>query len=207
VRRSIDQRLGELAHEWGRAPRREYAYVLGMYLGDGCITRMRRTQWLRITLDTAYPAIIEECRSAVAVLMPRNKVSIIRRPSNAVDVASSSQLWPELIPQHGRGPKHARPIRLEGCQERVVEREPEAFVRGLFHSDGSYFTNPVRSKKGKLYTYDRYLFSNVSDDIKSLFRWACDLIGVETRLVGSRAVSVAKRDSVERLNAFLGPKR
>jgi hypothetical protein len=177
-----------------------------MYLGDGCITRLPRTELLRITLDTAYPGIIAECRDAVATLMPRNKESILKRPFNAVDVASWSLLWPELIPQHGPGPKHARSIQLEPWQRRIVAAEPHAFIRGLIHSDGSYFLNPVRSRAGKLYVYDRYVFYNKSEDIKKLFRWACDLIGVETRNVGERAVSVAKRGSVATLNEFLGPK-
>ncbi|HVU78976.1 MAG TPA: hypothetical protein VHC67_15475 [Gaiellaceae bacterium] len=112
MKTTLTARLGQLAHDWDGAPRREYAYILGMY----------------------------RCRDGVAVLMPRE------RPSRAVDVSSCSQLWPELIPQHGRGPKHTRPIRL---------------------------ANPVRSSAGRLYLYDRYVFSNRSADIKGLFRWAC----------------------------------
>jgi hypothetical protein len=178
-----------------------------MYLGDGCITETARSYWLRITLDSAYPGIIEECRTAVATLMPLNVVSLYKRRYRCVDVSCHSLLWPDLIPQHGRGPKHRRAIALEPWQRRVVEAEPTAFIRGLFHSDGSYFLNPVRSPRGKRYSYDRYLFSNRSDDIKALFSWACSLVGVETRPVGDRAVSVARRDSVAILNEFLGPKR
>jgi hypothetical protein len=130
----------------------------------------------------------------------------VQRVSNCVDVSCYSTLWSELLPQHGPGPKHRRRIVLEEWQSRVVAYEPRAFLRGLFQSDGSYFQNPVRSAAGKRYSYDRYFFSNRSDDIKGLFRWACDLIGVETRNVGERAVSVAKRGSVATLNEFLGPK-
>jgi hypothetical protein len=43
-------------------------------------------------------------------------------------------------------------------------------------------------------------------DIKELFRWACTLIGVDTRPVGRWNLSVARRASVARLNEFLGPK-
>src|SRR3954471_24918878 len=35
-----------------------YAYLLGLYLGDGHITRMQRTYRLRICLDSAYPGIV-----------------------------------------------------------------------------------------------------------------------------------------------------
>jgi hypothetical protein len=192
----------------GGAPREVSTHTRsGCTWGDGCITKTRRSFWLRITLDAAYPGIIEECRSAVAMLMPRNTVSILRRRGRCVDVSCHSVLWPDLIPQHGRGRKHLRSIALEPWQQFVVEAEPRSFIRGLFQSDGCYFTNPVRSSKGKLYTYDSYVFTNYSADIRDLFRWACDLIGVETRPVGWRNVSVARRASVARLNEFLGPKR
>jgi hypothetical protein len=51
------------------------------------------------------------------------------------------------------------------------------------------------------------MFTNHSRDIRELFRWACGLVGVETRLASWRNVSVARRDSVAKLNEFLGPKR
>jgi hypothetical protein len=177
-----------------------------MYLGDGCITRMRRSYWLRISLDAAYPDIIEECRAATARLMPLNTVSVRRRKYRCVDICCHSLLWPDLIPQHGQGRKHHRSIVLEEWQRWIVEAEPTAFIRGLFHSDGSYFQNPVRSRSGKCYSYDRYFFTNHSSDIRDLFRWACDLVGVETRMASWRNVSVARRDSVAKLNEFLGPK-
>lgn len=77
--KTIAARLGELAHEWGGAPRREYAYVLGMYLGDGSISRNRSTHRLRITLGTAYPGIVSECCEAIKTLMPFNAVGLVKR--------------------------------------------------------------------------------------------------------------------------------
>lgn len=207
MKRAAAARLGDLAHAWGCAPRQEYAYLLGLYLGDGSISRHRSTQRLRITLDLAYPGIIAECRNALATLMPFNNVGVVKRPGRCVDVSCYSQLWAYLLPQHGAGPKHLRPIRLEPWQEHVVAYEPRAFIRGLFHSDGSYFQNPVKAPSGKRYSYDRYYFTNRSEDIKDLFIRTCSLVGVDTRRVGAMNVSVAKRDSVARLNEFLGPKR
>jgi hypothetical protein len=52
-------------------PQREYAYLLGLYLGDGCISEHRREVWrLRIVLDAAYPGIVEECRRSLAAVRP-----------------------------------------------------------------------------------------------------------------------------------------
>src|SRR5438876_978162 len=36
----------------------DYAELLGLYLGDGCISHAARTQRLRISLDAKYPGII-----------------------------------------------------------------------------------------------------------------------------------------------------
>jgi hypothetical protein len=41
--------------------RQSYAYLLGLYLGDGCISLGRKTDKLRITLDSQYPNIVENC--------------------------------------------------------------------------------------------------------------------------------------------------
>src|SRR5437588_12677188 len=40
-----------------------YAYLLGMCLGDGCLSEAKRSVYkLRITLDKRYPDIIRECQ-------------------------------------------------------------------------------------------------------------------------------------------------
>jgi hypothetical protein len=59
----------------------------------------------------------------------------------------------------------------------------------------------------KLYTYPRYNFSNASADIRKLFCDACDLLGIEWRVMNARNISVARRASVARLDEFVGPKR
>jgi hypothetical protein len=195
------------AVDFGALPAAPYAYVLGLYLGDGCISRCGRTQRLRITLDTAYPGIIAACCSAVAEVMPNRAVSRVQRKERAVDVSCYALAWLELLPQHGAGPKHERPIVLRDWQEAIVRAEPCSFIKGLFDSDGSYVLNHVRSASGHAYSYDRYFFTNTSSDIRALFIWACRLIGVDARPAGIRNVSVARRDSVAILNEFLGPKR
>jgi hypothetical protein len=188
-------------------PGQDYAYVLGMYLGDGCISRTGRTERLRITLDAKYPQIVARCRKAVAAVMPDRKASLVFRPDSVIIVSSYSLLWPLLLPQHGRGRKHERPIVLAEWQEEIVQRHPHAFIQGLYESDGTYVMNRVRSKTGVVYVYDRYMFSNVSRDIRRLFEWGCGLIGVETRPSNWNTISVARRASVATLNEFLGPKR
>ena len=88
-------------------PRRPYAYLLGLYLGDGYICRCGRAWRLRIAMDSGYPAIIEEARCAVgAVLAPNNAHVQRMRNENSVEVQGYSNSLPTLFPQHGPGRKH-----------------------------------------------------------------------------------------------------
>jgi hypothetical protein len=42
-----------------------YAYALGIYLGDGCLAPVGGSYSLRVVLDVAYSAVIEECATAI----------------------------------------------------------------------------------------------------------------------------------------------
>src|SRR4051812_14346977 len=45
-----------------------YAYLLGVYLGDGHVyVSSAGRAWLRVFLDAAYPEIVEECVTAVGL--------------------------------------------------------------------------------------------------------------------------------------------
>ncbi|HYJ67134.1 MAG TPA: hypothetical protein VEX15_05670 [Nocardioidaceae bacterium] len=62
------------------------------------------------------------------------------------------------VPQHGSGRKHTRLITLERWQVEIVERHPDRFLRGLFHSDGCRTINTVVRQvagKSKRYEYPR----------------------------------------------------
>lgn len=67
-------RCGHKAHRFDQLPP-EYVYLLGLYLGDGCISEHRRKVFrLRIFLDLRYPQIVDDCEAAMRVVMPTNKV-------------------------------------------------------------------------------------------------------------------------------------
>lgn len=56
------------------------------------------------------------------------------------------------------------------------------------------------------YEYPRYLFSNKSTDILGLCGAALDGLGVDWRFARPDVISVARKDAVARLDAFVGPK-
>lgn len=184
-----------------------YAYLLGLYLGDGYIVHHRRGVYrLTITLDAKYPGIVAECREAIEAVMPTGRVGIqFRFGGTCAWVVNTSKQWPCLLPQHGPGKKHERLIELTDWQEKIVDTYGRQFLRGLIHSDGCRFTNRVRHGS-KVYEYPRYTFTNRSGDIKRIFCDTCDLLGIEWRVMNAWNISVARRASVARLDEFIGPK-
>jgi hypothetical protein len=188
-------------------PGAAYAYLLGMYLGDGHIVHNHRGVYrLEVACCASYPNIVEDCAAAIAQVLPSCAVGRRRRPG-VILVGCYSKHLPCLFPQHGPGPKHRRPIALEPWQERLALGEhPDRFVRGLLHSDGWRGINRVRGTNGKRYEYPRYQFCNHSADIRDLFVGACARLGVRTRQMNAYNISVAARDSVAILDRFVGRK-
>jgi hypothetical protein len=188
-------------------PSREYVDLLGLYLGDGWIGEHRRAvHRLNVYLDSRYPGIVSACADAMEAVRPGQRADRYPKPTaNMVIVRMYSRHWPCLFPQHGPGPKHKRPINVVPWQQDLVDREPEALLRGLIHSDGCRVVNRVVTER-KAYEYSRYHFSNRSQDIHAIFRDACDRIGVEWRASGRYTTNVSKRASVAKLDTFIGPK-
>ncbi|MDL2334960.1 MAG: hypothetical protein QFC55_02875 [Chloroflexota bacterium] len=182
-----------------------YAYLLGLYLGDGTLARSARGVWrLRIFQDSRYTALIDACAGSISEVSGNNAATY--RRDGCTEIYNFWKHWTCLFPQHGPGPKHLRRIVLEAWQRLLIERYPKEFVKGLIHSDGCRVTNTVRHSTGKSYSYPRYFFTNHSDDIRELFAWACGLIGVDSRPNNRWNISVAKRASVAILDEFVGPK-
>lgn len=129
-------------------------------------------------------------------------------PSNCYSVSAYSRSWPCLFPQHGPGAKHTRPIFLADWQQELAETWPDQLLKGLIQSDGCRFINTGWGD----WRQPRYVFSNVSTDITSIFCTACDCLGLrwtaafpksETAAV---AIYVSRKADVARLDEFAGPK-
>jgi hypothetical protein len=197
---------GAPEHDFARLPVASYAYLLGQYLGDGTVCRVGKSLCLRIASDAQYGGIIAECCDAITAVRGRRPHVRYHTDRRLATIASYWRAWACLFPQHGRGRKHRRTIALAAWQVEIVEGRPGEFLRGLIHSDGWRGINRVHVK-GRDYEYPRYQFSNRSDDIRQLFVYACEALGVAWRPWGRYHISVARRDAVLLLDGFVGPKR
>jgi len=195
--------------EGGWIDEEAYAYLLGAYLGDGCLALYPRGVYhLRITCDLKYPDIIDEIATHIVIVRGSETVGFANKVG-CVDVNAYSKHWPCLFPQHGPGRKHERRIQLAPWQKLIVAAYPKALIRGLIHSDGNRHINEVTRKLpsgSKRYRYPRYMFTNASTDILAIFTDALDLLGVHWTQTTARDVSIARRGDVAFVDSFVGPK-
>ncbi|HEY9370720.1 helix-turn-helix domain-containing protein [Streptomyces sp.] len=191
-----------------------YAYLLGLYLGDGHIVQNRamRAPSLSVFCADAHPKLMDECEKAMRLVFPGNSVCRVRREGCREVKLYTKHVWC-LFPQHGPGRKHERKIALEAWQQEIVHAHPWNFIRGLIHSDGCRITNwttRVIGGQKKRYEYPRYFFTNVSDDIRRLYTDTLDRLGVEwthcTRAGRHYNISVARKASVALMDAHVGAK-
>jgi hypothetical protein len=185
--------------DWRPKMPRVYAYLLGMYLGDGCLSRPWGKAQLSIYLDAAYPSVVDEVEDAIRVTMPGPNVHRYYRPNvRTVVLQSWSMNWLVAFPQHGPGKKHLRRIELVDWQREITHAHPRELLRGLIHSDGCRCINrfSVDLPRGgrREYAYVRYFFSNLSADIRRIFTDHCDMLGIRWSMSNPRNVSISPEE-------------
>jgi hypothetical protein len=205
-RHAILTRPGQpCSHDSQALPREQYAYLLGTYLGDGCISSQANGVFrLRVTCDSKYPEIIDAIRAAMDGVRGHGSAAVHARPYNCVDVSMYWKHWPCLFPQHGPGLKWKRRIELVHWQQAIVDEEHQAFLCGLIDSDGCRITANYREKNGVRRQYGRYVFSNRSDDIRQLFTDSLDALGIHWTRPSAREIAVARQRDVRELDRFVG---
>ena len=187
-----------------------YAYLLGLYLGDGCISAHPRGtgHYLRIACADAWPGLLRLCREAIPKVRPGISAYTVQNEGYTM-VTSYYRHWPSLFPQHGPGKKHERGISLTPWQRDIVDAHPWEFIRGLIHSDGCRITNWTTRVVGgetKRYEYPRYFFTNLSADIRTLYTDTLDKVGVNWKQANAQNISVARKPSVALMDTHVGPK-
>jgi hypothetical protein len=179
----------------------DYAELLGLYLGDGHIARVGRTEKLRISMDARYPTLVVASEMLLRRCFPANRVGRVTASEgrNVIPHVYNSHLSC-LLPQAGNGKKHDRRIVLEAWQEAHVAAAPWALLRGLIRTDGCVFVNRTGP-----YEYVSYAFRNLSADILDLFTATCETVGLRPRRT-ARDVRLNRRADVARLLVHVGRK-
>jgi hypothetical protein len=112
------------------------------------------------------------------------------------------------------GPRKTLRTYCHRCYQAPLDEPAYAYLLGLYLGDGHIShgyrrMNRVRrvwAGQEHWYEYPRYLFGSESLDIMELCGAALDLLDVEWRFARYNMLSVAKKESVARLDEFVGPK-
>lgn len=116
------------------------SYIIGVAIGDGNLSNPNgRAVRLRITCDKKYPLLITKIVDSLQSLFPQNKVSIVDRKENCVDVSVYSNHLEKLLGwQADKGSKFAQKVSVP---EWVKQRQSYKIscLKGLTETDGSIY--------------------------------------------------------------------
>jgi len=118
------------------------AYIIGLALGDGNLSNPNgRATRLRITCDIKYPLLIQKIKASIESVFPNNKVSIVNRKQNCIDVSCYSNNWETILGwKVGQGSKLLQNVSIPKWIKRNPEYKVEC-LRGLLETDGSVYND------------------------------------------------------------------
>jgi len=116
------------------------AYIIGVSIGDGNLSNPNgRAVRLRITCDKNYPEIIARIQDSIQEILPRNRVSIVYRKDNCVDISCYSNKWESILGWTvGSGPKHVQGVSVPKWIKQNASYSTSC-LKGLFETDGSIY--------------------------------------------------------------------
>ena len=171
-----------------------YSYLLGQYLGDGHINKMNRTYKLRIFNDVKYVKLNDFIFKKLKEAFPKNKINSCFYQNHIITYVYSNKI-PKLFPQHGKGLKNSRDVRLLKWQYDLLNYK--YLFAGLLHSDGCIYID-----RG----YKMCIFSNTSNDILNLFTECCDKLNLRYTITKNH-VNIRRRKEVSWISENIGDKK
>lgn len=131
------------------------AYIIGVALGDGNLSKNGGTTRLRVTCDNKYPKIITEITKHLKNIFPQNSVSYYNR-RNCTDITINSNKLEDLLGwTKSGGSKEKQKVTVPDwiANDKIYTKE---CLRGLFQTDGS------------IYMDRKYLYTNFTSVIPTL---------------------------------------
>lgn len=121
---------------------RKLAYLVGIALGDGNLSNPNgRATRLRISCDAKYVRLADEIINTIRFLLPKNKISIVKKTGRCFDISVYSNQLNDWIPwKVGKGSKAVQKARIPAW----IKRNPlymRECIRGLIQTDGCIYVD------------------------------------------------------------------
>ena len=117
------------------------AYITGVALGDGNLSNVRKTTRLRISCDTKYPFLLNKIYNSLQLLLPSNKVNVIKKQLHCSDIYVYSNLLEKLLGWKAKGgSKFLQKVSVPNwIKENNIYKI--SCLRGLIETDGSIYND------------------------------------------------------------------
>lgn len=144
------------------------AYITGVAIGDGNLSNPNgRATRLRVTCDVRYPLLIKKITAAIKTILPDNKVSLVNRPRNCVDISCYSNKWEGWLGWEANGgSKYNQNVSIPDW----IKENREFLIqclKGLFETDGSIYKDRKYIMTSFVNTIPR-LANDVSEAVRKL---------------------------------------
>jgi len=116
------------------------SYIIGLAIGDGNLSNPSgRATRLRITCDKKYPLLLQRIVNLLQELLPNNKVSVVGRKENYVDVSVCSNHLEKIVGwQVGKGSKFTQKVSIPNWIKQNKKYKINC-LKGLIETDGSIY--------------------------------------------------------------------
>ena len=115
------------------------AYIIGLAIGDGNLSRVNRTTRLRISCDDKYPTLRKRIVKSLKLLLPNNKIGTVKNQKNCMDVYVYSNHLENLLGwKADNGSKFSQNVTTPKWIKENDEYKV-AYIRGLIETDGSIY--------------------------------------------------------------------
>lgn len=117
------------------------AYIIGIALGDGNLSNVRKTTRLRISCDAQYPLLLNKIYTSLQLLLPDNKVNVRKQQTNCSDVYVYSNLLENFLGWKAKGgSKFLQKVSVPNWIKQNTSYKINC-LRGLIETDGSVYVD------------------------------------------------------------------
>jgi len=113
---------------------------MGIAVGDGNLSNPNgRAVRLRVTCDTKYPRLIKNIMETIRIILPDNKVSVVKRAKTYIDISCYSNQWELILGwKVGKGSKYQQQVSIPDWIQKE-KKFVRLCLRGLIETDGSIY--------------------------------------------------------------------